>query len=137
MPSSTPPPSPTNWSHLPNANHIDRIISDFQSRPELWKHASIGFSFEDPDNEWFRAWDIAYLGLSYTKHHYLFEEIINSIQGIVSYSVQGAILAIIVWPDSDRFLTMRPDQVEFMGALLNQPASTLLLPAVVILNITY
>jgi len=128
------PSSPTKWSHLPNATHIDWIISDFQSRPELWKHALTGFDFEDPENKWFHAWDIAYLGLSYSNHHYLFEEIINSIQGIVSYSVQGAILALMVWPDSARFLTMRPDQVEFMGALLNQPASTLLMPAVIILK---
>ena len=104
----------TAWSHLPNAAHIDRIIASVKSHPEAW--AATG------DAAWYQAW--------YAAREAVWEAARDAAKGAAIGAARGAIVALIAWDHSAKFLDMSPDELKMWCALSEDPACILLLPAV-------
>lgn len=92
----------TAWANLPNAAHIDRVLADLKARPEAWDAAR--------DAAWGAAWDAA--------------------RDAAWGTARGTIIALIAWDDCAYLLNFTPDQLKAHIKLTNDPAATLLLPAV-------
>ncbi len=94
------------WSHLPNAKHVDRVLESFKSHPEKWEAA------------WDAAYDAAYdaaWGAAYDAAYY-------------------AAVALIAWDHSEKYLDMTPDELRIWGRLSDDPACILLLPMIIVLQ---
>jgi hypothetical protein len=116
------------WTHLPNATLIDRIISSVKGCPLNWiaarrardeaYNAAFNAAFNAP------AWG-AVMGA-------VMDAAFNAAFNAAAWgAVRDAILALIVYPDSARFLDMTPDELRVWIALSEDPCAILLLPAVI------
>ena len=103
------------WSHLPNAAHIDRVITSLKANPEIWNAASAatGMAF------WSEAWNVAS------------DAAWDVASDAARYMAWGVILALIVYDDCRKYLDMPSEKLETWILLSEQPAAILLLPAVI------
>ena len=117
------------WSHLPNASHIDRILLDLRTNPDNWTRvwgavlsvdlimARCSARVAAYDVGRLRAWhsakDAAYDVGSFSAWH----------------SARVAILALIAWDESASYLEFDSDQLLVLSTLGDNKA-TLILPAV-------
>jgi hypothetical protein len=141
----------TAWDHLPNAAHIDQVISYLRS----FTIASIPPLFSK-QQEWNwlareSAWSVAQQAVRDALRHGARAAVIAQCQLVsratmtrydarraiwdsVWDSVQDAILALIAYDHSVRYLTMTADQLRVWSALSDDPACVLLLPYVSLLE---
>ena len=91
------------WSHLSNAPHIDRVLESVKSHFEIWTGAMVATR----SAAWDAAWDAA---------------------GDAAWS---ASMALIAYDDSAKYLDMPSEQLRVWSILSEDPAAILLLPAVV------
>jgi hypothetical protein len=117
----------TKWSHLPNAAHIDRVVASVKAHPEAWYAA------------WDAAWGAAY-GAAYdaaydaarsAARNAAYRAAWGAAGGVARAAARGAILALIAWDDCAKYLDMTSDRLKVWGALSDDPACILLLPAVI------
>ena len=120
----------SDWSHLPNAVHIDRVIQSIKSHPEVWSlprgwdiawsaaydaargaawGAARGAAWEAA---WDAAWDAAWIA--------------------ARAAARGSILALIAYDDAAKYLDMPSDQLKMWAILSEDPAAVLLLPAAIV-----
>ena len=133
------------WSHLPNATHIDRILSHFEShtvnwdavmdvnisRSAAWRVAKHVIEDMNIVASWWAADSAVYdvtirLGRAMT-----LTENWNPIWYNARHAASCAILALIAWDESAEYLTISSKQVRIM-ALLGDNKAILLLPAVMV-----
>jgi hypothetical protein len=88
------------WSHLANAAHIDRVIESAIAYPEVW------------DAAWEAARASAWSAAA------------------VRVAAWDAIVALIAYDDAAKYLAMHSDQLKTWAMLSENPASILLIPAV-------
>ena len=109
----------TAWDHLPNAAHIDRIIASAKAHPEAW--AAV----------WelapWAVWEAALKVAVYSAREAAWDAAREAAPGHVATS---AILALIAWDHSVKFLDMTSNELKMWQALSEDPACILLLPVV-------
>ena len=111
------------WSHLPNAAHIDRVIESQNSYPEVWGGAyasarggACNAAYDAArDAAWYAARDAAR----------------DAAQGAAWYAARDAALAFIAYDDAANYLSMPSDQLKVWATLSENPAAILLIPAVI------
>jgi hypothetical protein len=110
------------WSHLPNAEHIDRILAHLEAHPEKWTviRSATYEAVRDAawnavrDAAWNAAWHAAW-GVACTSD--------------ASIAASGAVLALISNDTCAYLLKEKPEHVELLAGLGIDEA-ILLLPAV-------
>jgi hypothetical protein len=136
----------TEWSHLPNAAHIDQVLTYvelFPIRPMPARDAT-------RDVVWAAARNVALSAVFDAARDVALSAAWNAALGTakdtakdvaryvardgVSNMVWDAILALVAHDHCDRYLTMTSDQLKIWGALSTDPASVLLLPYVTFLG---
>ena len=95
------------WSRLPNACHIDRVLESVKSHTEIWD----------------AIWDEARLSSRYAA--------LGAARYAAWNAAWGAITALIAYDDASKYLDMPSDHLRVWAILSEDPASVLLLPAVV------
>jgi hypothetical protein len=137
----------TAWHDLPNALHIDRILADLQRNFLAWDAAWYAAAEADAAGDvarlaaWYAARDAAGDAARYAARDAARASAGDAARLAArdaAWYAAGdaawyAILALIAWDDSAKFLDMTPDQLRFWIALSDDPKATLLLPAVVAL----
>jgi len=120
----------TAWSHLPNAQHIDRVIASVKDHPDEWSAAQLatrGAAWDAAraaaeralgapgyvawDAAWYAAWD--------------------AVRTAAGGAAWGAVAALVACDDCAHYLDMTSDQLRVWAILSEKPAAVLLLRAVV------
>ena len=110
------------WSHLPNAAHIDRVIESLKSHPDIWNAAWRSAWYEAWDKAWDKAWDEARGAARGAAR--------DAARDAAWDAAWGAILALVAYDNSAKYLNMTVDQLKTWASLTEDPAAVLLLPAV-------
>ena len=130
------------WSVLPNAVHIDRVLESVKTHPEIWDAAWNAAWDAAWDAAWGAAWDAARLAARdaardaarYAARNAAGDAARNAASDAAWYAARDAawyaILALIAWDDSAEFLDMTSDELEVWARLSSNPGAILLLPAV-------
>ncbi len=125
------------WSHLPNAKHIDWALESVKANPEKWKAAwdaargaAWGAAWTASSAAWKAAWGAA-------RRDAARDAAMNAAWTASSAgwnAAWSAISALVAWDHSVKYLKMTPDQLRVWYALSDDPACILLLPAVMVLQ---
>jgi hypothetical protein len=120
------------WDSFPNAKHIDRVVTSVKENPKLWEYAWLAIGYQVPATSRDGAFDAisrTAITLSATPHAAdAVWDIVASLPGV--FAAHDAILALIAYDDSAKYLDMPPDQLKMLYALTEHPAALLLQPAV-------
>ena len=115
------------WSHLPNAAHIDRVIESSNSYPEIWSAAW--------DAAWDAAWGAAWGAARNAARNAVcdaaWDAVYSAARSKAYNSACNAILAFIAYDDAADYLAMPSDQLKIWAILSENPAAILLIPAVI------
>jgi len=119
------------WSHLPNAKHIDWVLETLEKDSEMWEVAW--------DDKWRFAWDAAenaaqnasLSSLKTAEWRAAWRAGWDAVEGDEWRSVWGSIAALIAWDDSAELLDMSVEEVKGLVKESNH-AAVLLLPAVIV-----
>jgi hypothetical protein len=128
----------SNWSHLPNAQHIDRILASTSARPQIWKSVwnhIIADLDRDPVDAMvdYARWNDAYIQVSvdfYQKGFADHNDRLLAQHSAVSLPARGGILALITQDDCGHYLELPSEKLEFVAAISGNPAAVLLVPVV-------
>ena len=133
------------WSHLPNATHIDRVLESIKAHPDIWCAAydTVRIAITARGAAWSTAvmaggragadtWREAYDVV----HDVVYAVAWHVVRNMTKYMSlkdvsRGAILALIMYDDSAKYLDMPSDQLKSWAILSEDPAAVLLLPAVI------
>ena len=122
------------WSHLPNAAHIDRVITSLKANPEIWNAVSVTTWMSARDGAWDAAYGTARGGFYCTArraHRAAYDAARSVASDAARNMAWGAILALVVYDDCEKYLDMPSEKLETWILLSEQPAAILLLPAVI------
>jgi hypothetical protein len=119
------------WSHLPNAEHIDWVLETLANDSVMWEVAW--------DDKWLFAWDAAenaaqnasLSSLKTAEWHAAWRAGWDAVEGDEWRAVWGSIAALIAWDNSAELLDMLVEEVEALANEGNH-AAVLLLPAVIV-----
>ncbi len=112
------------WSHLPNAKHIDRVLASVKTYPEIWD-AAYDTAWGRARREgaaWSTAWDTAY------------DAAWDATWAVTRRPVQAArdaIVALMAYDVCAKYLTMPSEKFKTWAFLSEDQAAILLLPAVI------
>ena len=114
------------WSNPPNAKHIDWVIQSVKDNPDEWNRAldlaRNAATDLARDRAWIAATDLAWdlaRGAAY-----------NAATDLARDRSWGAILTLIAYDDSAKYLDMTYEELKVWATLTEEPASILLLPMV-------
>jgi hypothetical protein len=124
----------SDWSHLPNAKHIDRVIAALRANNKVWSQAWFanwcwGLSVARTlplDEDQAQAWNATIIAVYDTE---LCSRHDPNRNNAAIAAAKDAILALIVYDDSAKYLELPLDQLKMLYALTEHPAC-LLQPAV-------
>ena len=121
------------WSHLPNAHHIDRVIESSNKHPEIWVAAWASAGPVAWDAAWGAAWDAAGdAAWSAAKNAAWYAAVKTADrENAAWYAARNATLALISYDDSAKYLDMPSEKLRMWYILSEDPAAILLLPAVI------
>ena len=129
----------TAWAHLPNARHIDWVMSDVKRRRKMWKGAWSAAREDVFDAFQGSAWCAAHddsrdadRGACWSAAR---EAAWGAVLGVspAGVAAMDAVAALVAWDDCAPILDMPVDAVKTMAAAGHHPA-VLLLPAVIVRN---
>ena len=129
----------TEWSHLPNAVHIDRVLASLKANPEAWTAAwsAAGSAARRAARDaarraaWTAAWSAAgsaARGAAWTAAR---TAAWTAARTAAWTAALDAIAALVAWDRSSQFLDMTANELKMWQSLSEDPAVVLLLPAVV------
>jgi hypothetical protein len=126
------------WSHLPNAAHIDRILDSLKANHIIWADAwneTYNAAWEAAwDTTWNAAWDAARNAAWEAARNAASNAVLNVARKAASNAAwnaaSNATLALIAYDDSAKYLDMSLDQVKMWCQLTDHPAALLLQPLV-------
>jgi hypothetical protein len=117
----------SNWSHLPNAEHIDRILAHLEAHPEKWTVIRSAAHYASRDTAWEATWDAQRI---VARNATLKAARDVTAWRVTAYSAaSGAILALIANDTCAYLLKEKLEHVELLASL-GIDESILLLPAV-------
>ena len=102
----------TAWAHLPNAQHIDRMLAHLSQHPARWRAAR--------GAAWDAAWDAAR----------------GAAWGAARGAAWGAVAALVAWDDCAYLLGQTPELLRVQINLVGDHRAVLLLPAVIAMEET-
>ena len=115
------------WSHLPNAAHIDRVIEYSNSYPEIWSAARDAardaVRYAAYNAAWYAAWYAVRYAVRYAAY--------TAARDAAWYAARDAALAFIAYDDAANYLAMPSDQLKIWAILSENPTAILLIPAVI------
>jgi hypothetical protein len=127
------------WSHLPNAEHIDRIIELMKAHPEAWDAAYTAARTSRTLNAartaalnaartaaWNAAWNAARDAEWYAARAAAWDAAYST----AWTAARDSILALIAYDDAARYLEMSSYELKIWVVLSEEPAAVLLLPTV-------
>ena len=125
----------TQWAHLPNAAHIDRILVSLQENPDHWNEADVMRGNQWDKSWWtvrhellkqqrYAAWDAAWRAAWNTPPTMAQLEVRAKVQDVVL----GAVIALVVYDDCAYMLDSDPGELAILAAF-GDPRAILLLSA--------
>jgi len=123
----TKPASSTAWSHLPNAEHIDRVIASAKVHPEVWE-ADWGISRDMIERE---AMQAVRKAERFDTLRAVWLAILDVDRVAVWLAVRGSILALTAYDDAGKYLEMSSYELKIWAALSEDPYIILISPAVI------
>jgi hypothetical protein len=126
----------TEWAHLPNAKHIDRVLADLGQRPEQWGAVWSAAWHAAPTTAWDAAWDATRDATRDAARGPIRDAARDAVRDAVQPTTWAtargaaldAILALVAWDDCAHLLGQPVDAVRLLAACGHHPA-LLLLPA--------
>jgi len=116
------------WDHLPNAVHIDRIVTSFRNNSEQWTGAWGACQLVEHHAAWNQVRrDLMSAGWNESRNKALSEDVAP-----VWGTAWDAILALVAYDDSAKYLDLPIDQLKMLYALTEHPACILLQTAVMV-----
>ena len=112
------------WSHLPNADHIDWVLKSLNENPELWNSAWAAAR----DADWVAARVAARDTACMARCEAWFAA--RDTACMARCEAWFAIEALIAYDDCDRFLDMSYEKLQIWAVLSEDPRAVLLLPMV-------
>ena len=121
------------WSHLPNAKHIDRVLQSANQYPDIWREIWFAARSSIPDTTWNVAWSEAWLAMIGAGVTQIVKHVCNNDHEMLSKGLaRSSLLTLITYDDCGQYLDMSSEQLRMWAILTEQPAIWLLLPAVLI-----
>jgi len=117
----------TVWSHLPNAVHIERILTSFRNNPHYW-----GKHLDDKLVTRQTAWNELWHDLMTTGWNVSRSESLSNDCPLVYGHAWAAILALVAYDDCGSYLKLPIDQLQMLYQLTQHPAYLSLQPAVLV-----
>ena len=123
------------WSHLSNAPHIDRVLESVKSHFEIWTGAMVATRSAAWDAAWDATWSAA-RGAAWSATWSAARGAAGDAAWDAAWDAAGdaawsASMALIAYDDSAKYLDMPSEQLRVWSILSEDPAAILLLPAVV------
>ena len=116
------------WSHLPNAVHIERILTSFRNNSEQWTGAWCERQLVEQHSAWNQVRrDLMSAGWNEYRSAALIKDVAP-----VWGTAWDAILALVAYDDSAKYLDLPIDQLKMLYALTEHPACALLQTAVMV-----
>jgi hypothetical protein len=110
------------WDSFPNAKHIDRVVTSVKENPKLWEYA-----WPTPRDERHPARDGALDAISRAYRDDARDAVWDTVTACAGvFAAHDAILALIAYDDSAKYLDMPPDQLKMLYVLTEHPAALLL-----------
>ena len=137
--------TPTAWSDLPNAKHIDRILDDLKKNTDRWSATRNAAMNDEWADAWNAAWnaarnaartaarDAAWNAARDAARTDEWAAAYGAARSAAGTAAKGAILALIAYDDCAYLLDEKPEHVQMLGLLGNQ-AALLLYPACLALH---
>jgi len=116
------------WSHLPNAKHIDWVLDTLKENPEVWKTAGGAATW---DAAWNDAWGAVWGAAREAAWVAALDAARGDARDAARYAACGAITALVAWDDSSKLLDKPVEEVTELANESNH-AAVLLLPAVIV-----
>jgi hypothetical protein len=128
----------TDWSHLPNAKHIDWVLSSIVTYPALWRESWLSVKGSQPDAVWSDAWCAAHGIVDDAGAIKILDEVIDQVRGITSnsqtmWAIKDVLLALIAYDDCAYMIESDIGELKLIAAF-GDPRAILLLPACVVFN---
>jgi len=145
------------WSHLPNAQHIDRVIASLKKHKDIWSaswrashdavHDAAWSAIRSATRDaaegadrldvWYATQDAVYgtistpeLVLGRAAARARLRRQLQRRRLASGSAARAAILALVVYDDCEQYLNMHSKQLRVWATLTEHPAAVLLLPAV-------
>jgi hypothetical protein len=130
----------TEWSHLPNAAHIDWIIQDVEPNPSDWDAAYqaardaawdadwYAAYIAARDADWYAAWDAACIAAWNAVRDAARDAAWDAAWFAAWFAARNAIQALVAYDHAGALFDIPVEQVR-VQAYLGQPAAILMLPA--------
>ena len=127
----------TEWAHLPNAKHIDWVLSSVKANPKKWDAASDAAWEATRDAAWgaawAAAWGVAWDAAGYAAYDAAYATAYDAAYDAAYYGASGAIIALIAYDDCGYMIESEVGELKIIAKLGDQKA-ILLLPACIVLN---
>jgi len=135
----------TEWAHLPNAKHIDWVLSSVKANPKKWDAASDtawdaarGAARDAAWDAaygvaWGAAWNAAWNAARGAAWNAAWVAARNAARNAAYYGASGAIIALIAYDDCGYMIESEIGELKIIAKLGDQKA-ILLLPACIVLN---
>jgi len=113
----------TAWNHLPNAEHIDRILADLFDNTVNWSKACYLTTPWNADFSAARdeAYDVGRAAVGDAVLNAAWDASFNEALGAIRYEVRelaySAIMALVAWPESADYLNLPVNQVRVLAEL--------------------
>ncbi len=126
----------TEWSHLPNAAHIDAVIVSLKANPDEWSAAwgaAWGAAwYAARDAAWYAARDAAWNAALDAALDAAWDAALDAARGAAwgaaRGAARGAILALVAYDDCAHMLDSEPDDLRILSKL-GSHAATLMIHA--------
>ena len=122
------------WSHLPNARHIDWVLASFKETPELWNAARAAAWDAARAAAWDAAWDAARAAAWDAARDAAWENVWIAARFAARAAAFDAafdvISALVAYDDCDKFLSMSYERLKVWAVLSEDPRAVLLLPMI-------
>ncbi len=120
------------WSHLPNAKHIDRVLQSANQYPDIWREIWFAARSSIPDTTWNVAWSEAWLAMIGAGVTQIVKHVCNNDHEMLGKGLaRSSLLTLITYDDCEQYLSMTSEELRLWSLLSNNPAAILLLPAVI------
>jgi len=122
----------TEWSHLPNAAHIDAVLASVKANPDEWSAAWDAAYDVAWGVAWGAAWGVAW-GAAWdaardVARYAALEAVRYAAWSAAWDAARGAILTLVAYDDCAHMLDSEPDDLRFLSKL-GSNAATLMIPA--------